>query len=90
VTHGLLACGVIGPLLFIAVFTIEGWLRPGYRARRHFVSSLSNGPRGWVQRVNFLQCGVLVLCFVAGVGRARGSRCSGGPPAGCSARSEPA
>jgi hypothetical membrane protein len=65
--HGLVACGVIGPLLFIAVLTIEGWLRPGYRADRHFVSSLAAGPRGWVQRINFWQCGALAVAFAAGI-----------------------
>jgi hypothetical protein len=35
----LTSCGVIGPLLFVVVFTIEGALRPGYRPRKHFVSS---------------------------------------------------
>jgi len=54
--------GTIGPLVFLAVFMIAGWLRPGYRARRHYISTLSTGPRGWVQIANFVQCGVLVLC----------------------------
>ena len=63
----LLFCGVIGPLLFIVVFTIEGRLRPGYRPRRHFVSSLALGPRGWIQVANFLVCGVLMLSFAVGM-----------------------
>jgi Protein of unknown function (DUF998) len=39
----LLACGVIGPPLFVIVFLIEGAMRPGYSARRHYVSQLSLG-----------------------------------------------
>ncbi len=62
----LLSCGVIGPLLFVVVFTIEGALRPGYRPRRHFVSSLALGSRGWIQVANFLVCGVLMLSFAIG------------------------
>jgi hypothetical protein len=39
-TRALLACGVIGPLLFISVFLLEGATRPGYSAWRHVVSAL--------------------------------------------------
>ncbi len=63
----LLACGAIGPLLFIVVFLIEGATRPNYRAWPHFISSLSLGKQGWMQITNFLICGVLVLCFAIGL-----------------------
>jgi hypothetical membrane protein len=66
--RGLSICGAIGPMVFIAVFTIAGWLRPDYSARRHYISTLSTGPRGWVQIVNFVQCGALVLCGALGMG----------------------
>ncbi len=59
--------GMIAPLLFVGNFTIEGWLRPGYRAREMFVSELSLGPRGWIQIVNFMLTGVLLLVFTRGV-----------------------
>ncbi len=65
----LLACGVIGPLLFIVVFLIEGATRPSYSAWHHFVSSLSLGEQGWMQISNFLICGALVLCFAIGLRR---------------------
>lgn len=65
----LLACGVIGPLLFIVVFLIEGATRPDYSAWRHFVSLLSLGDQGWMQIANFLICGVLVLGFAVGLRR---------------------
>ena len=45
---------MIGPALFVVTFTIEGCLRPGYRAREMFVSELSLGPRGWIQIANFI------------------------------------
>jgi hypothetical protein len=60
-------------MVFIAVFTIEGWLRPDYSARRHYISTLSTGPRGWVQIANFVQCGVLVLCSAIGMGDEAGA-----------------
>lgn len=63
----LLACGAIGPLLFIVVFLIEGAMRPDYSAWRHFVSSLSLGERGWVQITSFVICGVFVICFAIGL-----------------------
>ena len=59
--------GMIGPVLFIAIFTLEGWLRPGYNPLGMFVSELSLGPRGWVQIVNFIVFGVLLLVFTWGV-----------------------
>jgi hypothetical membrane protein len=69
VTHLLLRCGVVGPILFIAVFLIEGAIRPGYRPWRHFVSLLAHGERGWVQATNFFVFGSLCLCFAAGLAR---------------------
>lgn len=65
----LLACGAIGPLLFIVAFLIEGATRPNYSPWHHFVSSLSLGEQGWMQIANFLVCGALVLCFAFGLRR---------------------
>lgn len=65
----LLSCGVIGPLLFIVVFLIEGATRPDYSAWHHFVSSLSQGERGWMQIANFIVCGLLIFCFAFGLRR---------------------
>jgi Protein of unknown function (DUF998) len=65
----LLACGVIGPPLFVIVFLLEGATRPGYSAWRHYVSQLSLGAGGWMQIANFLLCGLLSLCFARGLRR---------------------
>ena len=59
--------GMTGPALFVATFTIEGWLRPDYHAAGMFVSALSLGPRGWVQILNFVVLGALLLVFARGV-----------------------
>ena len=63
----LLFAGIVGPLLFIVVFLIEGATRPGYSAWRHYVSQLATGDLGWNQVVNFLVCGVLVVVFAIGL-----------------------
>src|SRR5260370_6809603 len=77
----LLYAGVIGPLLFIVVFIVEGLTRPGYSAWRHYVSQLATGDGGWVQVVNFLVCGSLMVAFAIGLRHAfRVSRGSIGPP----------
>ena len=69
----LLLAGVIGPLVFIAAFLIEGITRPGYSAWRNLVSQLATGDGGWMQVVNFLVCGTLVAGFAIGLRRAMGS-----------------
>lgn len=59
--------GMIGAVLFVSVFTVHGWLSPGYSAARMFVSELSLGPQGWIQILNFVLTGVLVLAFGRGL-----------------------
>jgi hypothetical protein len=56
-----LTVGVAGTLLFPLIYLIEGVTRPGYDAWRQTISSLSFGPTGWVQQLNFALCGVSVL-----------------------------
>ena len=68
-TRFLIAGGVLGPLLFILVFLVEGATRPGYRAWRQMVSELCLGKRGWMQVANFLICGLLLLGFSVGLGQ---------------------
>src|SRR5712692_3684073 len=67
VTTFLIACGAVGPLLFILVFLLEGATRPGYSVWRNYVSSLSLSDQGWMQIANFLVCGLLTLCFAVGL-----------------------
>ncbi|WP_020579236.1 DUF998 domain-containing protein [Actinopolymorpha alba] len=63
----LLACGVVGPALFVLVFLVEGVTRPNYDPLRHPVSSLALGETGWTQVVNFLVTGALILAFAIGL-----------------------
>lgn len=59
--------GMIGSVLFVSVFTIGGWLTPGYSPTGMFVSELSLGPGGWVQILNFVLTGALMLLFGVGL-----------------------
>jgi hypothetical protein len=70
-TRGLLWSGAAAGPLFVSVFLGEGARRADYRPSRHPVSSLSLGPRGWVQAVNFGAAGTLCLAGAAGLSRSR-------------------
>lgn len=65
-TKALLTCGVIGALLFVVTFTIDGATRPGYRWSYHPVSALALGPRGWLQTSNFVITGALMTAAAVG------------------------
>jgi len=41
---------VVGPLLFIVVFLIEGATRPGHGVWRNYVSDLALSDQGWEQQ----------------------------------------
>jgi hypothetical protein len=68
-TRWLLTGGAIGPMLFVLVFLVEGWTRPGYDPVKMFVSLLSLGDQGWQQIANFLVSGLLVLGGAVGLRR---------------------
>jgi hypothetical membrane protein len=59
--------GIVAPVLFVSIFVIEGRLRAGYDSRAMYISALSLGPRGWVQILNFVVFGLLLLAFARGV-----------------------
>jgi hypothetical protein len=65
--------GMTGAVLFVSVFTICGWLTPGYSWTGMFVSELSLGPLGWVQVLNFMLTGTVVLVFGRGLAQPSGS-----------------
>jgi Protein of unknown function (DUF998) len=60
---GFLVCGIVAGPLFFLVFTVAGWLRPFYDPLRHPISSLEFGPQGWIQALNFIVTGTLVILF---------------------------
>lgn len=65
-TLGLVNCGGIGALLFTAIYLLEGATRPGYDAWSQPISALSLGPGGWVQQVNFVVYGALLVLSAVG------------------------
>jgi hypothetical membrane protein len=68
--RALLACGVVGPPLFVVALLVEGATRPGYSVWRNLGSQLATGPYGWTQIVNFIVCGLLVCARAAGLRQA--------------------
>lgn len=80
--------GIVGPILFTLGFLAqEAFRRPDYSAVTEPVSALEAGPNGWVQQVNFVVFGVLMLTFV--VGLHRGVAPSRGAPSGPSCSVSP-
>jgi hypothetical membrane protein len=63
----LLTCGLVGAVLFVVTFLIDGATRPGYRPLYHPVSALALGSRGWVQTSNFIVTGLLMIAAAAGI-----------------------
>ncbi|MGO9873328.1 MAG: DUF998 domain-containing protein [Acidimicrobiia bacterium] len=64
-----LECGALAGPLFVAAFTAIGARRPAYDSRRHTVSSLAVGYRGWLQQANFIVAGVLYSYAAQGLCR---------------------
>ena len=64
---GAIWAGIAGPVLFVSIFVIEGRLRAGYDSRSMYISALSLGPRGWIQMLNFVIFGLLLLAFARGI-----------------------
>jgi hypothetical membrane protein len=56
-----LSCGTIGSVLFTTTYLIEGATRPDYSTLQQAISALSLGPGGWVQQVNFVVFGLIVI-----------------------------
>jgi hypothetical protein len=61
--------GIVGPALFAVVFILQNVVRTDDDAIAEPVSALSIGAYGWVQRLNFVVFGVLLLVFAAALHR---------------------
>ncbi|ROH92079.1 DUF998 domain-containing protein [Stagnimonas aquatica] len=69
-THRLLAAGILaGPLVLAVEFTLAA-TREGFDWQRHASSQLALGDGGWMQALNFVVAGVLMLAFALGLHRA--------------------
>jgi uncharacterized protein DUF998 len=77
VTRRLALAGVIAPPLFVIVFLVLGFTKPGYDPVTQFVSEGSIGELGWIQICNFLVVGLALVIFALGLWRGFGDRVSG-------------
>jgi hypothetical membrane protein len=60
--------GIVGPVLFTAVFLAQEAVRRGeYNPIAETISGLEAGPNGWIQQVNFVVFGVLTIAFAVGL-----------------------
>lgn len=67
--RGWAAAGIVGPLTFVVVSLVGGWIQPGYSAFSDYVSALSLGKHGWVQVSSFMILGASLLLFAATLAR---------------------
>lgn len=68
-TRTLLRCGVAAGPLFLVIFVIQILARPEFRFTRSEPSLLSLGPMGWLQIVNSVLGGLLVIAGALGMRR---------------------
>jgi hypothetical protein len=71
-TANLLKAGTVAGAFYTVVGAAQVVLRDGFDIRRHALSLLTNGDFGWVQVVNFVATGTLVIAAAVGLRRALG------------------
>lgn len=69
ITRSLLGYGVIAGPIYVAVSIAQGLVRDGFDFSRHEWSLLANGPWGWVQMVNLIITGLMVIAAAMGYRR---------------------
>lgn len=69
ITRSLLGYGVIAGPFYVVVSVAQGLAKDGFDFRRHAWSMLANGPYGWIQSVNLLLTGLMIIAFAVGLGR---------------------
>ena len=69
----LAAVGIFAPIVFTTGFVVQGFLRAdlrsGYNPIAQQISDLTAGPSGWVQQMNFVVFGLLLIAFAVGLHR---------------------
>jgi hypothetical membrane protein len=58
--------GIVGPIVFVTICTVFGLVTPGYSSLTQVISNLEVVRNGWIQQLNFLQCGTLIVVFAVG------------------------
>jgi hypothetical membrane protein len=61
------AAGIAGPTIFAAVALVQSVLRQDHSLVEHPISALAAGTSGWVQNVNFLVFGLLMIAYAVGL-----------------------
>jgi hypothetical membrane protein len=67
VTAALAVAGIAGPVIFAVVALVQSLLRPEHSLVADPISALAAGPSGWVQNVNFLVFGALMMAYAIGL-----------------------
>lgn len=70
VTRSLLGYGVIAGPIYLVTYLVQGLVRDGFDFSRHAASLLTTGAYGWVQVVNFLLTGAMIVTAAVGLRRA--------------------
>lgn len=70
VTRSLLGWGVVAGPFYVVVGLVLALNRPGFALGQHALSLLTLGDNGWLQRVNLLLTGIMVLAAAYGIVRA--------------------
>ncbi|MCX4396034.1 DUF998 domain-containing protein [Streptomyces sp. NBC_01767] len=65
--RGLLIGGMVAGPLFLGVATVQGLVREGFDFTRNAFSQLALGGPGWVQTINFVLTGALLLAGAFGL-----------------------
>ncbi len=69
ITRSLLGYGVIAGPFYVVVSVAQGLAKDGFDFKRHAWSMLANGPYGWIQSVNLMLTGLMIIAFAVGLGR---------------------
>ncbi|MFF2305916.1 DUF998 domain-containing protein [Streptomyces sp. NPDC058128] len=75
--RGLMAGAVVAGPLFLGVGIVQGLTREGFDFGRNAISQLALGEAGWIQTMNFLIAGALLIAGAVGLRRALGGGAGG-------------
>jgi len=67
VITALAIAGIVGPVMFAVVALVQSLLRSDHSLVSDPISALAAGPSGWVQDLNFLLFGLLMIAFALGL-----------------------
>jgi hypothetical membrane protein len=60
-------CGMIAPILMLALWTVASLMRPGYDQLTQYGSELGTGPNAVIMNINFVVTGLLITPFALGL-----------------------